>query len=489
MSIEKNDEDLFTLVWLGDSCGETQFGMKKFINKFTNLNALKEYIIDKPNSSIIVIISDSIPFDGTSFVDSPQICAVYNEKLVCLYSLSEMFSTADKYLKNQQEETKKTSDQSCISKILSIARKYWFLVGLAFSICMAYIFPNLGKTGGYIRSEWTVKYGCVILVFFLSGLSLRTRQLAKEILHIRLHILIQIYSLIVIPVLVYYLTLFLSNTSMNKTLLFGMIIMASTSTTISSNVIMTKNALGNEYAALLNAILGNILGIFLSPAMILFFMKNPMFDYLSNTNNEKQKLDYGHVIKNLTLTVLLPLFIGQIIHLLWAKKIMDIREKFHFSELSSLALLTLVWSVFCTCFSTGSFKTIGTQDLIILMLIDLVIYLFFSSFIFIITRLPIPYWQFSEKDSIAIMFCSASKTLAMGISVINALYGNTNQALTGLLSLPLIMYHAEQLIIGAIQVVLLKNWIKNKLKDNTNIQSTNENEVKTDELEIINVEP
>ncbi|CAF1497411.1 unnamed protein product [Rotaria magnacalcarata] len=122
------------------------------------------------------------------------------------------------------------------------------------------------------------------------------------------------------------------------------------------------------------------------------------------------------------------------------------------------------------------------------MLIDLSIYIFFSSLIFIITRLPIPYWQFSEKDSIAIMFRSASKTLAMGISVINALYGNTNQALTGLLSLPLIIYHAEQLIIGAVQVVLLKNWIKNKLKDNTNIQSTNEDEAKTDELEIINVE-
>ncbi|CAF1610243.1 unnamed protein product [Rotaria magnacalcarata] len=231
-----------------------------------------------------------------------------------------MFSTVDKYFKNQQEETKKTSDQSCISKILSIARKYWFLIGFAFSICMGYIFPNLGKTGGYIRSEWTVKYGCVILICFLSGLSLRTKQLAKEIPHIRLHILIQIYSLIVIPFLVYYLTLCLSNTSMNKTLLFGMIIMASTSTPISSNVIMTKNALGNEYSALLNAILGNILGIFLSPAMILFLMKNSMFDYLSNTNNEKQKLDYGHVIKNLILAVLLPLFIGQIIHLLWKKK-------------------------------------------------------------------------------------------------------------------------------------------------------------------------
>ncbi|CAF3703619.1 unnamed protein product [Rotaria socialis] len=66
------------------------------------------------------------------------------------------------------------------------------------------------------------------------------------------------------------------------------------------------------------------------------------------------------------------------------------------------------------------------------------------------------------------------------ILVINALYRNKHQAPIGLLSLPL--------MIGAIQVVLLKNWIKHKLKDNTNSQSSNENEVKTDELEMINVE-
>ncbi|CAM4900161.1 unnamed protein product [Rotaria socialis] len=70
--------------------------------------------------------------------------------------------------------------------------------------------------------------------------------------------------------------------------------------------------------------------------------------------------------------------------------------------------------------------------------------------------------------------------LLNAILVINALYRNKHQAPIGLLSLPL--------MIGAIQVVLLKNWIKHKLKDNTNSQSSNENEVKTDELEMINVE-
>ncbi|CAF4421271.1 unnamed protein product, partial [Adineta steineri] len=146
------------------------------------------------------------------------------------------------------------------------------------------------------------------------------------------------------------------------------------------------------------------------------------------------------------------------------KKVTYIREKFYFSDLNSLALLILVWAVFSNAFATGAFETIHKKDLLILIFINAGIYLFFSLLIIILSRLPIPYWQFSEKDTVAIMFCGATKTLAMGIPLINALYGNSNKDLSGILSLPLIIYHVEQLIIGAIFVILLKNWVKKGIK-------------------------
>ncbi|CAF3114224.1 unnamed protein product, partial [Rotaria sp. Silwood2] len=93
------------------------------------------------------------------------------------------------------------------------------------------------------------------------------------------------------------------------------------STTSSSNVIMTKNALGNEYAALLNAILGNIVGTFIAPALIFLFMKNPMFDILLKSISIEDRFNYSHVIKKLSLTILLPLFLGQVIHLLQTIKL------------------------------------------------------------------------------------------------------------------------------------------------------------------------
>lgn len=90
--------------------------------------------------------------------------------------------------------------------------------------------------------------GAVIVIFLISGMSLRTQTLAKTVIRIRLHILIQAINLVVIPFFVFglVLLLFSVHVHLNSLLLIGVVIAASTPTTVSSNVVMTKNAKGNE---------------------------------------------------------------------------------------------------------------------------------------------------------------------------------------------------------------------------------------------------
>jgi sodium/bile acid cotransporter 7 len=87
-----------------------------------------------------------------------------------------------------------------------------------------------------------------VVIFLISGLSLRTKILAETILRIRLHLLIQIINLVIIPFTVFGLVLlfFKLHMNINSMLLVGVVIAASTPTTVSSNVVMTKNAKGNE---------------------------------------------------------------------------------------------------------------------------------------------------------------------------------------------------------------------------------------------------
>lgn len=64
---------------------------------------------------------------------------------------------------NDQEESKL---KKTLNRAQSIAKsaflKYWFLLGLAIAILLAWQFPNVGRKGGYIRAEWSIKWGkCV----------------------------------------------------------------------------------------------------------------------------------------------------------------------------------------------------------------------------------------------------------------------------------------------------------------------------------------
>lgn len=74
--------------------------------------------------------------------------------------------------------------------------------------------------------------------------------------------------------------------------------------------------------------------------------------------------------------------------------------------------------------------------------------------------------RFSREDTIVIMFCGATKTVAKGLPLISAVNSAHNQELIGLLALPSNLYHVELLIIGAVKVVLLQYWLKSN-HDNT----------------------
>jgi sodium/bile acid cotransporter 7 len=47
----------------------------------------------------------------------------------------------------------------------------------------------------------------------------------------------------------------------------------------------------------------------------------------------------------------------------------------------------------------------------------------------------------------------------MGVPLINVLYSTGDPGTVGVLSTPLLLYHVEQLILGNIEVELLKKWV------------------------------
>ncbi|KAF9089722.1 hypothetical protein BGX23_006480 [Mortierella sp. AD031] len=409
----------------------------------------------------------------------------------------------------QQQQQSPAAKPSWKAKAWDIWMKNWFLLGLIVVIILARYFPGWGRTGGPIRPEYSVKYGITSCIFLLSGLSLKTRDLLTSAMNYRAHLMVQLTSFIIIPLFVKAITSLVGLSSMNSKLLAGMAVTSATPTTISSNVVMTANSNGNESLALFNAAFGNLLGVFISPLIVLILLHST-----PETPSGQHGLDYATILRDLGTTILVPIVVGQIYLYFFPKSIAWAKSKIHFPTLNSSCLLILVWTVFCDAFNNNTFSSVSAGEIIaigalqgvtfwimtfflgflarsrpaklrILKIMDLQhqeslrqeahledqtitnLQTQFSTNSNITRKLSLPRTKaqqflepMSKEDTVAILFCGGTKSVAMGIPMIKILYAsNAGSALAGLLATPLLIYHVEQLFSGAFMVGWLKKWV------------------------------
>jgi sodium/bile acid cotransporter 7 len=107
-------------------------------------------------------------------------------------------------------------------------------------------------------------------------------------------------------------------------------------------------------------------------------------------------------------------------------------------------------------------------------MINLVVCIAFTTFSYYCSRPP-PFLnnlsprifrQITKEETIAICFCAPGKTQALGIPLISAMYASSDDQTRALIQVPMILYTAEQILVGQVLVWLFKRWIaKDQRKD------------------------
>ncbi len=142
----------------------------------------------------------------------------------------------------------------------------WFLWGMVLATVLAYFFPRFGATGGSMHAEYVINIG-VFVVFFLHGVNLSSEQIKRGLTNWRLHVMIQVFTFVVFP-LIWLVCDKLLGSHVPALLMLGFFYLCALPSTISSSVALTGSAGGNVPAAILNASMSSVIGIFITPWLV-----------------------------------------------------------------------------------------------------------------------------------------------------------------------------------------------------------------------------
>ncbi|XP_038953513.1 sodium/bile acid cotransporter 7 isoform X1 [Rattus norvegicus] len=317
-------------------------------------------------------------------------------------------------------------------RLLERVRKEWFMVGIVVAIGAAKLEPSVGVNGGPLKPEITVSYIAVATIFFNSGLSLKTEELTSALVHLKLHLFIQVFTLAFFPTTIWLFLQLLSVTSINEWLLKGLQTVGCMPPPVSSAVILTKAVGGNE-------------GIVVTPVLLLLFL------------GSSSSVPFTSIFSQLFMTVVVPLVIGQIVRR-YIKDWLE-RKKPPFGVVSSSVLLMIIYTTFCDTFSNPNID-LDKFSLILILFIIVSIQLSFMLLTFVFSTRNNS--GFTPADTVAIIFCSTHKSLTLGIPMLKIVFAGHEHL--SLISLPLLIYHPAQILLGSVLVPTIKSWMVSRQK-------------------------
>jgi sodium/bile acid cotransporter 7 len=312
-----------------------------------------------------------------------------------------------------------------------------FLLGIFVAIGLAAILPELGSTESTIPWKPFIQVG-IALLFFFYGLKLDPGQLRSGLSNWRLHVLIQATTFLGFPLLVFSLVQFVPGLDPNFAL--GISYLGALPSTVSAAVVLVSISGGNVPAAIFNASISSLLGVVMTP----FWMGIAGGEVAG-------ELDLWASIVDLSIKVVLPVILGLAMHRYLFPKIKPYLNRLKY--LDQTVILSIVFTTFSESFSQRLFASFSRLSLGGLSLVMLFILLLVVGILYLLVRSL----SFSKEDQIAAIFCGSTKSLVHGVAIGKVLFPSA--AIFGLVLLPVMLYHLQQLILGSL---LARRYEKNK---------------------------
>ncbi|EGV42765.1 bile acid:sodium symporter [Bizionia argentinensis JUB59] len=301
-----------------------------------------------------------------------------------------------------------------------------FIIGI---ILLAYFFPQWGSEESDIPIDTISAIG-ISLIFFFYGLKLNPTQLKAGLKNWKLHLLVQGATFLMFPLLVLLFRPWIQNEG-QETIWLAFFFLAALPSTVSSSVVMVSMAKGNIPAAIFNASISGIIGIAITPLWMGLFINDTQTDF-----------DFTDIYIKLIVQIILPVILGLLL-----QRFLDEFARKHSRKLTIFdksIILLIIYKSFAESFNNEIFSSVSLLDLLAIFVGVIVLFVIaFSLTGFISRKLKL-----NKEDQITAQFCGTKKSLVHGTVFSKILFGN--MAIIGVILLPLMLFHAIQILIISI---------------------------------------
>jgi solute carrier family 10 (sodium/bile acid cotransporter), member 7 len=286
------------------------------------------------------------------------------------------------------------------------------------TLFVAWMFPLSSAALPWAQN---ISFAGIFCLFFLHGLRLPRREVARAMLGWRLQGTMLAFTFLLMPLLGIGLSKIAAQ-FLPAALAAGLLYAAILPSTVQSAVSYTSLAKGNIAASVIGSALSNLSGIFLTPLLFALLLGNASGVAIG-----------GNVVIKIVTMLLLPFVIGQASQKWLGKWAADQRYLLTFFDRG--VILLAVYVAFGAAVTSGALAGIDATSLLYLLL-----------FAFGAAWMIGGMFDFSRADRISLLFAGAHKSIAIGAPMAALLFPPT---LAGLMIVPTILYHQLQLIASA----------------------------------------
>jgi sodium/bile acid cotransporter 7 len=328
---------------------------------------------------------------------------------------------------------------------------FWF-IGLM--IFFAYFSPQVGSHWFFVL---LARVGFFV-TFFCYGAGMSFGVLWRGLANWRVHLVVQLTTFVFFPFVVLFARWFFDvvfGAVVTNEIWLGIFYIAVLPSTVSSSVVMVSLAGGNIPAAIFNASISGLIGVVITPIwmslLIVYATDAVSFSVL------------GAVI-DLVIIIILPFGLGMIFNFAIGNWIL--RNKKYLRYFDQGVILLTIYTSFSKSFASNAFMGFDIMQLILLSVGLIVLFFIVYGIALICCKIM----RFNQADTITVLFCGSKKSLVHGITMSNVIFAGMSSV--GVLLIPLMLYHALQLLIVSIIAKHFESLSEKNKKQTTENQPT-----------------